>query len=156
MRKVDEEKSMKLSRHKNKKLIIVVKYNGGRKMLWHDRKRIIFGLPWSFTKYSLDEERLFIEKGIFTLKEDECRLYRVMDIALTRSFWQRLFNLGTIKVCSSDKNLGDFELKNIKNAKKVKEILSQQVEEERTKKRVISRENMGGDDGDGHSLHDFE
>ena len=29
-------------------------------MLWHDRKRTFFGLPWSFTIYEFDEERLFI------------------------------------------------------------------------------------------------
>ena len=26
---------------------------------WKDRKRIIFGLPWTFTKYSLTEDRLY-------------------------------------------------------------------------------------------------
>lgn len=111
-------------------------------VLWKDRKRIIFGLPWSFTKYSLTDERLFIESGLLTTKENECRLYRVMDLQLTRTLGQRIFNLGTITICSSDKSLGDFELKNIKNPKEVKELLAEQVEVQRDKKRVVSREIM--------------
>lgn len=111
-------------------------------VLWEDRKRIIFGLPWSFTKYSLTDERLFIESGLLTTKENECRLYRIMDLQLTRTLGQRIFNLGTITICSSDKSLGDFELKNIKNPKEVKELLAEQVEVQRDKKRVVSREIM--------------
>lgn len=111
-------------------------------VLWKDRKRIIFGLPWTFTKYSLTNERLFIESGLFTAKENECRLYRIMDLQLTRTLGQRIFNLGTITICSSDKSLGGFELKNIKNPKEVKELLAEQVEVQRDKKRVVSREIM--------------
>lgn len=111
-------------------------------VLWKDRKRIIFGLPWSFTKYSLTDERLFIESGVFTTKENECRLYRIMDLQLTRTLGQRIFNLGTITICSSDKSLGDFELKNIKNPKEVKELLAEHIEIQRDKKRVVNREIM--------------
>ena len=71
-----------------------------------DRNRIIFGLPWTFTKYSLSEDRLFISTGLLSTKEDEVRLYRIMDLSLERKLWQRLFGLGTIKCCSADKTLG--------------------------------------------------
>ena len=90
---------------------------------WKDRKRIIFGLPWTFTKYSLTEDRLFISTGLLSTKEDEVRLYRIMDLSLERKLWQRLFGLGTIKCCSADKTLGDFEIKNIKDSKNVKEMM---------------------------------
>jgi uncharacterized membrane protein YdbT with pleckstrin-like domain len=118
-------------------------------IVWHDRKRIIFGLPWSFTKYSLSEDRLFINTGMLNVKEDEVRLYRIMDISLERSFWQRLFGLGTIKCCSADKTMKDFDIKNIKKPREVKEQLSSFVEEERTKKRVSSREFMNDHDEHG-------
>ena len=89
-------------------------------LVWKDRKRIFFGLPWTFTKYSLSEDRLFINTGFFSVKEDEVRLYRIMDISLERKLWQRMCGLGTIKCCSADKTLGDFEIKNIKNSREVK------------------------------------
>lgn len=50
-----------------------------------------------------------------------------------------MFGLGTIKCCSADKTLGDFEIKNIKKSKDVKEMLSEMVEEERNHKKVTSR-----------------
>lgn len=123
--------------------------------LWKDRKRIIFGLPWTFTKYSLTEERLFIEKGFLNKKEDEVRLYRITDISLDRPLGQRIFGLGTIKCCSGDKTLGDFEIQKIKNSKDVKEMLSELVEKQRDAKRVTSREFIGHNDFEDHEVHDI-
>lgn len=116
--------------------------------LFRDRKRNWCGLPWSFTIYSFDEERIFIESGVFTRKEDEVRLYRVLDISLTRSFIQRIFKMGTITIDSSDKTLKCFQMKNIKNPREVKEQLSQLVEEERQRKRITGREYMVDHDHD--------
>lgn len=114
-------------------------------LIWKDRKRIIFGLPWTFTKYGLSEDRLFITTGLFNMREDEVRLYRIMDLSLERKLWQRMFGLGTIKCCSGDKTMGDFEIKNIKNSGNVKEQLSEMVEKERDRKKVSSREFMDHD-----------
>lgn len=109
-------------------------------ILWQDRKRNAFGLPWTFTKYVLSEDRLFIKSGFFKTVEDEVRLYRVLDLTLSKTLFQRIFRIGTISVSSGDKTMGDFELKNIKNADWVKDQLSQLVEENREKKRVGNRE----------------
>lgn len=125
-------------------------------IIWKDRKRIFFGLPWTFTKYSLSEDRLFISTGFFSVKEDEVRLYRIMDVSLERKLWQRMCGLGTIKCCSADKTMGDFEIKNIKKSREVKEMLSNMVEDERTKKKVSSREFMDyeRDEFDDYDDHD--
>ena len=120
-------------------------------ILWKDRKRILFfGLPWSFTRYSVSKDRFFISRGFFSVKDDEVRLYRIMDISLERSFLQRLVGVGTIRVCSGDKTMGDFEIKNIKKPKQTKELISDLVEKQRDIKRVVNRENMI----DGHSHSD--
>ncbi len=123
-------------------------------IVWKDRKRTLFGLPWSFTKYSLSDDRLFISTGFLNTKEDEVRLYRIMDISLNRSLGQRMFGLGTIKCCSADKTLGDFEIKNIKKSKEVKEKLSEMVENERNRKKVTSREFIDHEDDDFDDGHD--
>ena len=104
-------------------------------------------------KSTINEERFFIEDGLFKTTEDEVRLYRIMDLKLSRSFFQKLFNLGTIRVSSSDRSLGNFDIKNIKDPKNVKERLSELIEKERDAKRVVSREIMSdhdeiGDDDD--------
>ena len=100
-------------------------------LVWKDRKRTFLGLPLSFTVYSLDSERLFIKKGALSISEDEIRLYRIKDITLRRSFGQRLLGLGTIHCCSSDATMQEFDIKNIKKSRDVRELLSQMIEEER-------------------------
>lgn len=113
------------------------------KELWADRKRVIFfGLPLSFTKYRLTTNRLFVNTGFLTQREDEVRLYRITDISLSRTLIQRIFGLSTIHCNSSDKTLGNFDIINIKDGEEVKEILSQSVEKERIARRVSTRENM--------------
>lgn len=120
--------------------------------LWSDRKRLWCGLPWTFTKYSFDEERFFICTGFLNQREDEVRLYRIVDLSLTRSFLQRIFGLGTIHVKSTDRFSGEFSVVNIKNSIEVKEQLSELVEKNREKKHVVSREYMSTHDMD----EDFE
>jgi len=111
-------------------------------IIWTDKKRTFLGLPLSFTTYELDEERLFIRTGIFTRVEDEIRLYRIIDITLKQTLWQRIFGVGTIHCCSSDSSQKEFDILNIKKPREVREQLSQLVEEQREKKRVYSREFM--------------
>ncbi len=118
---------------------------------WRERKRTIFGLPLSFTVYKLTEEKLLVETGFFNINQEEVRLYRILDVTLKRSLGQRIFGLGTIHCCSADKTTPEFDIKNIKNSEKVKEMLSDMIEAERTKKRVSSREFMTSEedfDGD--------
>ena len=117
--------------------------------LWKDRKRYL-GLPLSFTRYRLSEDRLFLSVGFLNIKDDEILLYRVRDIDTTRSLWQRIFGVGTVVVSSSDKTMPTLVLKNIKDPVFVKELIHKQVEEVKIKRRVRLGEVMTPDvDGDG-------
>ena len=120
--------------------------NSGYK--WRERKRTMFGLPLSFTVYKLTEEKLLVETGLFNINQEEVRWDRILDVTLKRSLGQRIFGLGTIHCCSADKTTPEFDIKNIKNSESVKEMLSDLIEAQRTKKRVSSREFMTTDDGD--------
>ncbi len=103
--------------------------------LWKDRKRRL-GLPLSFTRYSLSEDRLFISKGFLNIRDDEVLLYRVRDIDTRRTLWQRLFGVGTVTIMSSDKTMPNLVLENIKDPIFVKELIHKQVEEMKIKRRV--------------------
>lgn len=103
--------------------------------IWKDRKRI-FGMPLSFTRYAMSEDRLFISVGFLSIKDDEILLYRVRDLDTSRNLWQRLFGVGTVKVVSSDKSMPTLVLKNIKDPVGVKELIHSQVEEAKMKRRV--------------------
>lgn len=125
--------------------------------IWKDRKRIIFGLPWTFTVYKLTKEKLLIESGVFSKKEEEVRLYRIMDLTLNRPFEQRLWGLGTIHCCTADRSTPEFDILRIKDAEHIKNLLSDMVEEQRELKRVSAREFMADDEhGDEFSEDSFE
>ena len=120
--------------------------------IWKDKKRY-FGMPISFTRYGMSEDRLFISVGFLNIKDDEVLLYRVRDIDTSRTLWQRIFGVGTVTVMSSDKTMPTLVLQNIKNPVEVKELLHAQVEEIKLKRRVRIGEIMGsGSDEDEDGL----
>ena len=92
-------------------------------IIWKDRKRPIFGLPFSFTKYILTEEKLIIDTGFFSRSQEEVRLYRITDFAVKQSFFQRIFRVGNIHISSSDNSQGEFVIKEIKKPYEIKKEL---------------------------------
>jgi len=110
--------------------------------VWNDRKRY-FGLPLSFTKYALGEDRLFLEKGFLNIEADEVLLYRVRDLELNIKLSQRIFGVGTVKVHSSDHSIPLLELTNVKRPRDVKEMIHQAVEVAKDKRRMRTMEIMG-------------
>lgn len=124
--------------------------------IWKDRKRY-FGLPISFTRYRLSEDRLFLSVGFLNIKDEEILLYRIRDINTSRTLWQRIFGVGTVSVISSDKTSPSIALKNIKRPLEIKELLHSQVEEMKIQRRVRLGEIMADNfDADGDGDGDFD
>lgn len=120
-------------------------------ILWKDRRRRL-GMPLSFQRYRLGEDRLFYEKGFLNTSVDDILLYRVRDIGVKISFWQRFTGVGTVTVNSSDQTMPVLVMRDIKHPRDVKEMLHQQVEKAKIAYRVRYNEMMGaaGDaNGDG-------
>ena len=124
---------------------------GNNHVLWHDRRRRL-GLPLSFTRYRLTDERLFCETGFLNIREEEILLYRIRDLELKLTLGQRIFGVGSVYVHSSDKTKPTLELRNIKNPRTVKELLSREVEACKDKRRMQSMEIV--DDGCEHDPDD--
>ena len=121
--------------------------------LWKDRKRH-FGLPLSFTRYRLSDDRLFCERGFFNIKADEVLLYRVRDLQLNMSLGQRIFGVGTVTVVSTDKSIPELVLKNIRQPNEVKELIHEYVEKMKIERRMrVGEMSM---DFDGDDAVDFE
>lgn len=112
--------------------------------IWSDRKRIL-GMPITFTRYALSEDRLFLETGFLNTKCEEILLYRVRDISLSIKLGQRIFGVGTITIQSSDSTRPQLELKNIKAPRDTKETIHQAVEEMKLSRRMRVGEIMDGD-----------
>ena len=124
--------------------------------IWQDRKRIIFGLPWTFTVYRLVKDKLLIETGFLSKKQEEIRLYRIMDLTLHRPIGQRIWGLGTIHCCTADKSTPDFDILKIKDAERVKNLISDMVEQQREEKRISAREFMVDSEHDGDMEEDTD
>ncbi|MBQ8940420.1 MAG: PH domain-containing protein [Firmicutes bacterium] len=113
--------------------------------LWQDRKRHL-GLPISFTKYALSEDRIFLETGLLNVKYEEINLYRVKDLTLKISFGQKIFGVGSIIVHSADETNAHLEIRNVKNPKEVKELLHTSVEKARASANIRVGEYLSGND----------
>ena len=121
--------------------------------LWKDRKRFL-GMPLSFTRYMLSEDRLFLSKGFLNVQDDEVLLYRVRDISTSRNLLQRMLGVGTVTVMSTDKTCPNLVMKNIKDPVAVKEMLHKHVEEMKLHRQVRVNELTNMDDkGDGCCCH---
>lgn len=107
----------------------------GAQYIWKDRKRYL-GLPLSFTRYAVSDDRLFLSTGLLNIRDEEILLYRVRDLSLSRSLGQRIFGVGTIVVTSSDKSQPVLQIKNVKDPAMVKELIHTQVEEMKIRRRV--------------------
>ena len=104
-------------------------------LIWTDRKRHL-GLPISFTKYAVSAERLFVTTGFFVTKYEQAMLYRITDVRVSISLWQRFFGVGTVTVISNDKSVPELKLHNVQDPLYVKEMLHQLVEAIRLKKDI--------------------
>lgn len=128
----------------------------GDMYIWKDRKRFL-GMPLTFTRYALSDDRLFLSVGFFSVKDEELLLYRIRDISMKRSLWQRIFGVGTVTVRSSDKSTPTLELKNIKNPQDFKELLHENVEACKLRRRMRVGEMITDIDGtDDDADDDFD
>lgn len=109
-----------------------------------ERKRILFfGLPWTFTKYTVKEDIINIQKGLLSTVEDDCYMYKVQDVKLQTSLVERIFKLGTVVCFTGDTTHQKLELIHIKNAREVKDFILEASEQARMKRRTLNTLNIG-------------
>lgn len=99
---------------------------------WQDRKRY-YGLPLSFEVYALSRDRLSVTCGFLRQSCREFLLYRIRDISLSRSLVQWVFGVGSLRITISDGRV--ITLENIRHPFLVKELLHQNVEQEKERRR---------------------
>ena len=105
---------------------------------YKERKRsLFFGLPLSFTTYTLTEKKINIKKGFLKTVEDDTLMYKVQDVTLVRGLFERIFGLGTVICYSSDVTGSKLMLTHIRNSSEVKEFILQTAEMERRKVRTV-------------------
>ena len=112
--------------------------------LWTDKKRTLFGLPISFTRYFLTENKFITRTGFFTVVEDEFDLYRVTDKKLVMPLSQRIFGCGTVIINVRDVDTPVKEVKSIKAPRELMKMIDGQVEKLRDRYNIRGRDMING------------
>lgn len=114
-----------------------------------ERKRwLFFGLPFTFTKYTVNERVITVNAGLLSTTENDCYLYKVQDVELKTSLAERIFGLGTVACYTGDNTHPQLYLEHIKNAREIKNYILQASEAARRKRRTLNTLNIDADDID--------
>ena len=118
-------------------------------MEFRERKRwVFFGLPFTFTISTVKEEVLTVDTGFLSKEENDCYMYKVQDVTLKTSLWERIFGLGTIICYTGDTTNPQLVMAHIKNARAIKDFILEQSEITRRKRRTMNTLDIGADGSD--------
>ena len=112
-----------------------------------ERKRwLFFGLPFTFTKYTVKEDMITVNSGLLKTAENDCYMYKVQDVELNVSLAERIFGMGTIKCYTGDTTDSILMIEHVKNAKEIKDFILDASEKARLKRRTLNTLNIGADE----------
>ncbi len=130
------------------------KSKDGIEYLWTDKKRTLFGLPLSFTRYYLTETRFITRVGFLTVQEDEIDIYRITDKKMKLPLFQRLFGCGSIILFSKDVDTPEKEIRAIKNPRQVSDLITACINEQRDRFNIRGKDMMGSAGNHDHDMCD--
>ena len=117
-------------------------------MTYKEKKRSMFlGLPWTFTTYTVTDEFISIDSGLLNKVENDCYMYKVIDVRLETTLLERILGIGTIHCFTGDVTDPDLKLQHIKNAKEIKDFILKQSEQERLKRKTLNMQHLDGNPG---------
>lgn len=112
-----------------------------------ERKRWLFlGLPFTFTKYTIKEDIITIDTGLFKTVENDCYMYKVQDVQHSATLIEKMFRLGTVVCFTGDTTHPQLILEHIKNSRTIKDFILEQSEQARLKRRTVNMLDIGSDD----------
>lgn len=113
---------------------------------YKEKKRWPFlGLPLTFTTYTVTEELITVVTGFLKRVENDCYLYKVVDVRLETGLLERIFGLGTVHCFSSDVTDPDLRIRHVKNAREIKEFILKESETQRMKRRTLHTQSLDSD-----------
>lgn len=118
-------------------------------VVWRGKPSALTALRKSISeRYEVSNQRLIVEYGILNKHTEEIELYRVQDLSVERSFFDRLFGVGNIVIHTGDATSGTLVLFDIAEADKVKDVIRAASREERQRHRVGVFEETWSEYGD--------
>lgn len=104
--------------------------------------------------YRLSTQRLFIYRGLISRRVEELELFRVRDIDVIQSFWERILGYGRMMVYSTDNTTPKFEIVGMAEPIKVKDTIRTNFRTARIRERVRPTEFISDFDQDQIPDHD--
>lgn len=116
-------------------------------MEFRERKRwVFFGLPFTFTVYIIKEDMITVDRGLLKVTEDDCYMYKVVDVRYSATLFERIFGLGTISCYTGDTTDKELRIEHIKNAHAIKDFILEASEAARLKRRTLNTLDIGSGD----------
>lgn len=78
----------------------------------------------ALTEIVIDMERISCRQGILTRKVSSLDLFRIQDVISLHPWWQRVFNVGTVVILTSDSNNPRWCLPGMVNAEQMRNALN--------------------------------
>lgn len=85
-------------------------------------------------RYQLTTYRLFHEVGLLSRTRDRIEVIDIDDVTLTQGLIERMLNVGTIQVISSDVSHGKLEMRGIEEARRVTDLIDDTRRAERQRR----------------------
>ena len=125
--------------------------------MYEERKRWLFlGLPFTFTKYYINEDLLTVREGFFKTIENDCYMYKIQDVQHTATLVEKLFGLGTVVCFTGDTTHPNLELKHIKHSREIKSYILEESENARIRRRTVNMLDIGSGEMEDMDDADFE
>ena len=116
-----------------------------------ERKRwLFFGLPFTFTKYTVKDDVITVDKGLLKTVENDCYMYKVQDVQHSATLAEKIFGLGTVTCFTGDTTDPQLLLIHIKHSKEVKAFILEYSEKARIKRRTVNMLDIGS------GVHDMD
>ena len=106
-------------------------------LVWRGKPSMLTAMRKSISeRYEVSNQRLIVEYGILNKRTEEIELYRVQDLSVERTLFDRMFGVGNIIIHSGDATGGALVLFDIADVEDVKDKIRAASRVERQRHRV--------------------
>ena len=116
------------------------------------KRWLFFGLPFTFTVYTVGGDMITVLEGFLNKKENDCYMYKVQDVELLDSLPQRIFGPGPVGCFTGDTTSPTLLIQNVKNARSVKNFILEASEKARRRRRTMNMLDIGAEETDAEDV----